>query len=198
MPHRTGPGTYNGYQSPNTSGWPKEIRDEVRHVYGAYRVKNPGESHAIKGRGARIAWAAARRKYPKLYSRHVRDQRRLAFETKKELKEHPWAGQKTATRIAADHIREQSSLHRAQPHGMHRIGDLHAAARQERAYARTAKNEAISERKRSEKLKREGKTAQANDLKQDAKVAGDFAKIRSKVADQYDMEAARISKVTGG
>jgi hypothetical protein len=109
MPFKTGRGTYKGYQSPNTSGWPKEIRDEVRHTYGAFREKNPGEDHAIKSRGARIAWAAARRKYPRLYSDHQRQQRKIERETRKEMREHPWAGKWVARRIASDHIQETSS-----------------------------------------------------------------------------------------
>jgi hypothetical protein len=112
MPHKTGPGTYKGYESPNTSGWPEEIRDEVRRVYGAWRVKNPGENPSTKARGARIAWFTAKRKYPKLFRQHKKDARRLAIETKKELKEHPWAGKKTAGRIAEDHILKEKTQYR--------------------------------------------------------------------------------------
>lgn len=105
MPHKTGRGTYKGYESPESGGWPEPIRDEIRKVYGAYREKHPGEHRETKARGARIAWSTAKRKYPKLYRAH----QRLSRETKKEMKEHPWAGRKTAERIATDHIRKHRS-----------------------------------------------------------------------------------------
>jgi hypothetical protein len=108
MPHKTGRGTYKGYESPNTEGWPEQIRDEVRRVYGSWRAKHPGENPKIKARGARIAWYVAKRKYPKLYHQHVKDNRHLKIETKKEMKEHPWAGPRTARRIASDHIYKES------------------------------------------------------------------------------------------
>lgn len=116
MPHKTGRGTYKGYESPNTEGWPEPIRNEVRRVYGAWREKHPGENPSTKSRGARIAWFTAKRKYPSLYSQHMTRKRQLACETRKELKEHPWAGKKTAGRIAGDHIKEHSSsLHGCVP-----------------------------------------------------------------------------------
>jgi hypothetical protein len=186
MPNRTGPGTYKGFKSPETGGWPEPIREEVRKVYGAWRSKNPGEDHATKARGARIAWAAARRKYPDLYRYHVKDSRRLEIETRKEMKEHPWAGRTTAHRIALDHARR------------HRVADLHATARQQRGYAKTAYHEEVSERIRAKKLKKAGRPVQAKDLEKDSKIAADFKKWRNERADSYDMEAERISKVTGG
>jgi hypothetical protein len=108
MPHKTGHGTYKGYESPETGGWPEPIRNEVRRVYGAWRSKHTGENQAIKSRGARIAWSAARRKYPALYSQHKKQARQLKIETRKEMKEHPWASKKIAGRIAGDHIAENS------------------------------------------------------------------------------------------
>lgn len=99
MPNLTGPNTYKGYKSPDTHGWPKPIREEVKKVYGAYREKHPGEDHAIKARGARIAWSQARKKYPQLYRNH----RKLMIEVKKEKKEHRWLKQKEAEQIVADH-----------------------------------------------------------------------------------------------
>lgn len=103
MPEKRGPNTYKGYESPNTSGWPEEIRTEVRHVYGAYREKYPGEDPRIKSRGSRIAWSAARRKYPKLYRQHSQQVKRG---TSQEHKEHPELSVSTARKIATDHIRE--------------------------------------------------------------------------------------------
>jgi len=103
MPNKHGPGTYKGFQSPNTEGWPPEIREEVRRVYGAYREKHPQENHEVKARGARIAWAEARRKYPEAYRQHVSLIKR---ESRQELKEHPWTGKRNAMRIAEDHARE--------------------------------------------------------------------------------------------
>lgn len=102
MPFKRGPGTYKGFQSPNTRGWSRPVRMHVRRVYGAYRQKNPGESRAVKTRGSRIAWASARRKFPQEFSRHERIQRGAKI----EKKEHPWASEKTATRIATNHVDE--------------------------------------------------------------------------------------------
>ena len=102
MPGKQGPNTYKGYESPNTSGWPEEIRTEVRHVYGAYRSKHPGEDPRIKARGSRIAWSAARRKYPELYRQHSQQVKRG---TRQEHKEHPEFSVSTARQIASDHIR---------------------------------------------------------------------------------------------
>lgn len=99
MPHKTGPNTYLGYESPNTSGWPSEIREEVKKVYGAYRVKHPGENPRVKSRGARIAWSQARKKYPNQYRNH----RKLMIEVKKEMKEHPWIGENAAKKLVANH-----------------------------------------------------------------------------------------------
>ena len=197
MPHKTGPGTYKGYQSPETGAWPEPIQREVRKVYGAWRSKHPGENRTTKARGARIAWSTAKRKYPILFRQHQKDRRRLAIETRQEMKEHPWAGPKTARRIAQDHINENVSLH-DRSSSRHRIGDLHAAARQERRWSRTAHNEAMSEGNRSRQMKKKGNPVQAHDLKQDAKVAADFEKFRNRKAHEYDMEAERIKKVTGG
>jgi hypothetical protein len=104
MPNKKGPNTYKGYESPNTHGWPEPIQKEVRHVYGAWREKNPGEDPKLKSRGSRIAWSAAKRKYPELYNQHIRDERRLKIGAKIEKKEHPWASKKTAERIAGDHV----------------------------------------------------------------------------------------------
>ena len=106
MPFKRGPGTHKGYKSPNTKGWPEPIRTEVRLVYGAYREKHPGENPTIKARGSRIAWAAARKKYPELYRQHQKIER----EAKKERKEHPWASQQTAERIASDHISKSDKI----------------------------------------------------------------------------------------
>jgi hypothetical protein len=98
MPRKRGPGTYKGYQSPKTTGWPKPVRDEVRIVYGDYRTKHPGESHAIKTRGSRIAWSRAKHKYPKLYRKHIHE-----VNVRKEMREHPTLGRKSADHLVSDH-----------------------------------------------------------------------------------------------
>jgi hypothetical protein len=188
MPHRTGRGTYKGYESPETSGWPKPIQDTVRRVYGGWRVRHPGENPTIKARGARIAWYVAKRKYPHLYKEHVQEQHRLRTETRKEMKEHPWAGQKTAQRIATDHITKQER---------HRMADLHATARQQRAWSKTAQNESVSENRKANKIRTKN-PVQSKDLKQDAGIAKDFAKWRKEKAKNYDLEAERIANATGG
>jgi hypothetical protein len=130
----------------------------------------------------------AKRKYPYLYKEHVQEQRRLKTETRKEMREHPWAGRKTAQRIATDHLNKEDR---------HKVADLHATAREQRRWSQTAHNEAVSEGKRSRKLKKTN-PVQSKDLKQDSKIAEDFAKWRKEKAHDYDMEAERISKVTGG
>lgn len=99
MPHKTGRNTYKGYKSPESTNWPKPIRNHVRRVYGAWRRKHPGESPAIKARGSRIAWSSAKKKYPGLYEHHQKFEKGV----QQEMKEHPWAGRKTAERIESDH-----------------------------------------------------------------------------------------------
>lgn len=107
MPNKTGPGTYKGYQSPETSGWPEPIRKTVRRTYGAWRSKHPGESKAIKTRGSRIAWSSARRRYPALYRAHQKQKISFQKDVRQEQKEHPWAGRSEATRITVDHWKKQ-------------------------------------------------------------------------------------------
>jgi len=198
MPNRRGPHTYKGYMSPDTEGWPKEIREEVRKVYGAYRSKHPGESHETKSRGARIAWSAAKRKYPKLYASHNRDQRQLAFETRREMKEHPWAGKKIAGHLASDHIREHSpSLHtmgnRRNLNQMRKLagGDM-MVARQQRTWAKTADNEARSEKVRADKARKSGNIPLAKELDWDAKKATQWKKMRLARADKYENDALAL------
>lgn len=201
MPHKTGHGTYKGYESPETTGWPKEIRDHVRKVYGAWREKHPGEDPAIKSRGARIAWASAKRKYPDLYSRHEK----LIFETKKEMKEHPWAGEKTAERIAEDHLKKAKKTldpvvvkpAKTRQSRKRQVADLHSAARRQRRYAATAQHEATSEKKESGKLIKSGRKIEGRDLAQDATLAKEFSGYRKKKAADYDIQAARISYISG-
>jgi len=207
MPHKKGRGTYKGYESPNTHGWPEPIREEVRLVYGAWREKNPGEDPKIKARGSRIAWSTAKKKYPKLYAQHVRG-------TKKEQKEHPWAGKKTAERIAEDHIKEDPSayisdakntLHpiqkitpaSTQSGRNQQISDLKATATEQRRWSKDAEKEGKEEEGMAKKAIRSGHPVKAHDLKQDAKLAQDFSKFRKKKAEDYDLQAARIAAVTG-
>jgi hypothetical protein len=201
MPHKRGPGTYKGFQSPDTAGWPAPIRQEVRKVYGAYREKHPQEDRKVKARGAQIAWSAARRKYPKQYRAHVSMVNR---EARQEHKEHPWLSREGSRRVAQDHIRERAqrrlrpvTVHPAKTERMrkYQIADLHTAARQERKWAKTAHNEMVSERKRAERAKAAGHPVLAKDLKEDSKVAGDFEKIRIKKADTYDLQAEREAYV---
>lgn len=184
MPHKTGPGTYKGYQSPNTEGWPQPIRDEVRRVYGSWRSKHPGEDPRIKARGSRIAWYQAKKKFPYLYHTHTR---KIQREVRQERIEHPWAGKRTAERIVADHERRKSFRRT-------RIADLHATARMQRGYSRTAHHEAVSERKRAGMLKRTGHPIQASDLKADSKLAEDFSRWREEKAKGYDIEAERLKE----
>ena len=213
MPHKTGKGTYKGYQSPETSGWPQPIRDEVRHVYGAWRVKHPGEAHTIKSRGARIAWSAAKRKYPKLYRQHVSQVKRGV---RQEHREHPELPVSTAKKLVSDHMKEDPNAYakpvrhakstlqpvRVTP-AKTRAGrrrqarDLREAARQQRRWAATAENEYHSELARSKRKRKEGYPIEAQDIRNDAGLARDFAGYRKKKADRYDLEAGRIAAIKG-
>jgi hypothetical protein len=201
MPHMRGPGTHKGYLSPKTGGWPPEVRDEVRRVYGAYRVKHPGESQVVKSRGARIAWSTARRKYPEAFRKH----QLIEQESRKELKEHPWVGRAGARRIAEDHMKKTKDLMdpvqikpaRTAKGRRRQVRDLHAAARQEHAWARTAGNEQVSEAQRAKAARTAGTPVLASDLKQDAAVAGSFKAMRENKAENYDMQAERIRYVSG-
>jgi len=221
MPNRRGPNTSHGYLSPKTEGWPKPIREEVKHVYGAYRVKHPGESHATKGRGARIAWAAARRKYPKLYRDYISRQKQIERGTKIEHKEHPEFALSTARRIATDHVNKgkdeylphhRESNHRRIPtrittpnlHVPHikpakilagkrvQIKDLHAAAKEQRVWANEAETESQTESSRAKKFRKEGVPVRAKVLSDDARVARGWSKNRRALANDLDSEAARI------
>ena len=107
MPHLKGRGTYKGYKSPATTGYPKEVQDHVRRVYGAYREKHPGENPKVKARAARIAWASAKREYPDAFRKH--DQ--IVRGTKIERKEHPTLSDKQVETVARDHIREDPNAY---------------------------------------------------------------------------------------
>ncbi len=167
MPFKRGRGTYKGYESPNTHGWPKPIREEVRKVYGAWRQKNPGEDPEIKARGSRIAWSAAEKKYPVLYAKH----------TLKPTK---------------DPKPESSTLKRKA-----QIRDLKAASQEQREWSKEAENEAKSEGKMAKMAAHKGQPVRAKDLRQDSHLAHDFSISRKKKADNYDLQAARIAAVKG-
>jgi len=206
MPHKKGRGTYKGYESPNTHGWPELIREEVRKVYGAWREKNPGEDPKIKARGARIAWSTARKKYPKLYAQHIG--------SIKEGKEHPWAGKKTAERIASDHIKEDPTAYVSEAGATLKpisdikpaktksgrnaqISDLKATSAQQRRYSKQAEKEGKEEAGMAQKAARAEHPIKAWDLYQDSKLAKDFSQYRRKKAENYDLQAARIAAVKG-
>lgn len=137
MPNLSGPGTYKGYQSPETSGWPGPIRETVTRTYGAWRSKHPGESKAIKTRGSRIAWSTARRKYPALYRSYQKE--RIAFQkdVRQEQKEHPWSSREVATKITMDHWKKnrktipiRTVLQGAKPSKSGKTGALHGRSRE--------------------------------------------------------------------
>lgn len=212
MPNKHGQGTYKGYISPVTTGWPKEIRDEVRHVYGAWRVKHPGEDQRTKSRGSRIAWAAARRKYPGLYRQHKAQKKQIERGTREEHKEHPEFSRSTAQKIATDHIIKDPTSYthkktllkrvhitpaKTKAGRKQQVKDLHIAARQERAWGKSAENEKVSEGKRAKKLKKSHAPITASDTKRDSALAGNFAKDRNDLAQDYDLQAARIAAIGG-
>ena len=63
MPNRKGPGTHLGYLTPPPGKHTKQYANELRIVYGACRMKNPGESPAAKSKCAKIAHTVAKAKY---------------------------------------------------------------------------------------------------------------------------------------
>lgn len=213
MPNRRGPNTSHGFLSPNTRGWPDPIRNEVKHVYGAWRVKHPGEDHRTKSRGARIAWAAARRKYPKLYRDHVSREKQIERGTKIEHREHPEFSLSTARRIATDHVNE--GKHEYDPKKYHiihtpnlkvpnvkpaetirgkkrQIRDLRQAAQEQRRWAKQADEEGRVEEKRAKSFKKHIEPIRAKVLMEDSILAKRFGKDRRKVANDLDMQAVRI------
>jgi hypothetical protein len=208
MPNKHGQETYKGYISPVTTGYPKEIRDEVRHVYGAWRVKHPGEYPRTKSRGARIAWAAAKRKYPELFRKHKQIERG----TRQEHKEHPEFSKSTARKIATDHINEDPTSYTIKTPNFHiqpvkpaktaqgrkkQVRDLHAAAQEQRRWSKEAERESVAESKRSKSFKKKGMPLHAKVLKDDATLAKGFEKDRQMVAKDLDIQAARIAAIKG-
>ena len=63
MPDKHGPGTHLGYQMPPPGQHSKKYAYELRMVYGACRVQNPGEDPRAKAKCAAIAHSTARRLY---------------------------------------------------------------------------------------------------------------------------------------
>jgi hypothetical protein len=139
---------------------------------------------------------------------------RLRIGAKIERKEHPWASEKVAEKIAADHIKEDPTayvkearatlkpIHKVKPAKTRagrkaQIRDLKAASHEQREWAKEAESEAKSEGKMAKTATRCGQPNRARDLKQDSKLAHDFSKFRKKKADNYDLQAARIAAVKG-
>jgi hypothetical protein len=122
-----------------------------------------------------------------------------------EQKEHPWASEKVATKIAADHIKEDPNAYIKDAKSTlkpitakkAKISDLKAASNQQRRWSKQAEKEAQDERSMAKRASRAGRPVQAKDLRQDAKLAHDFSKYRKKKADNYDLQAARIAAVKG-
>ena len=61
MPHKHGPNTYHGYESPPHGNISPHEAHILKVVYGTCREQHPGENPANKELCARIAWAAAKR-----------------------------------------------------------------------------------------------------------------------------------------
>lgn len=129
-----------------------------------------------------------------------------------EYREHPEFGKKAARQIAIDHIKKDPSeyltgnkylkpitVEPAQSVKARKaqVKDLHSAAREQRRWSQTARNEQVSESQRSGKIRKAGNPVTALDLERDAKVAGTFAKERKALADNYDLQAARIAAIEG-
>jgi hypothetical protein len=139
---------------------------------------------------------------------------RLKIGARIERKEHPWASEKIATKIASDHIKEDPNAYVSEAKATLKpipkvkpaktragrkaqIRDLKAASQEQRRWSKEAENEAKSEGKMAKTATRAGNKVKAQDLKQDSKLAHDFSKFRKKKADNYDLQAARIAAVKG-
>lgn len=205
---------------------PKKIKVFMAETYAGLRAsKFPGENKENKMRAARITWYQTKRKFPEFFRRNTghmkRDpvpdslkgrERQIARGARIEYKEHPEMGKKAARQIAIDHILKDPSEYTTgnkylQPVTVRpastvkarkaQVRDLRSAAREQRRWSQTAKNEEVSESRRAGKMMRAGNPITAQDLNQDAKVAGTFAKERKALADNYDLQAARIAAIEG-
>jgi len=128
-----------------------------------------------------------------------------------EYREHPEFGKKAARQIAIDHIRKDPNEYltgnkylkpvavRPAPTTAGRKSQarqLRAAAQQQRRWAKTAGNEQRAEHTREVRFRKAGQPVIATDIGTDAKVAGRFAKERRNLADNYDLQAARIEAIS--
>ena len=129
----------------------------------------------------------------------------VKYGAKIEKREHPWATQKTAERIASDHLKEDPNAYikdakktlKPEKSKRAKINDLKAASSEQRRWSKQAEKEAQEERSMAKTASRKGNKVRAKDLRQDARLAHDFSKFRKKKADDYDLQAARIAAVQG-
>lgn len=139
-------------------------------------------------------------------------ERQIERGARMEYREHPEFGKEAARQIAIDHILKDPSEYltgnkylkpvTVRPASSVKarkaqVRDLRAAAREQRRWANTATNEQVSESRRAAKMRKAGSPITAQDLERDAKVAGMFAKERKVLADNYDLQAARIAAIEG-
>ena len=165
------------------------------------------------------------RKYPELFRKnpgHTKrntvprglegKERQIERGARIEYREHPEMGKKAARQIAIDHILKDPSEYSTDNKYLKpvtvrpaasvkarkgQVRDLRSAAREQRRWSQTAKNEQVSESRRATKMKKAGNPVVAQDLERDAKVAGTFAKERKALAGNYDLQAARIAAIEG-
>ena len=166
------------------------------------------------------------KKYPELFRKHkghaARDppekpysERQVARGTRMELKEHPQLGIKGAREVAIQHLKldpneysttiKTPDLHVPVPtkpaeteaERREQVRDIHAAAKERRAWANEAQSEGIEEAKRGNQFKKQRSPVRGNVLADDSKLAKGFAKGRRELAKDLDMQAARIAAMDG-
>ena len=227
MPDIPGRMKYQGYISPAPpKGAPKEVKVFMARTYaGLRRDRYPGEIKENKQRAARITWYQTKRKFGRKYPELFRKTRsrdppaglegrdaQIERGARMEYREHPEFGRKAARQIAIDHIRKDPDEYTTgnkylkpvsvRPSSTVRgrkaqVRDLRIAAREQRRWAATARNEQVSESQRAHRIRKAGNPVTARDLERDAKVAGTFSKERKAVADNYDLQAKRIEAMGG-
>jgi len=153
---------------------PKEIKVFMADTYaGLRKSKFPGEKKENKARAAKLTWYLTKKKYPGFFKKSgsrstVADRRHPQI-----LKPVQVKPAKTGTGRTRQ------------------VRQLRHAAKRERGYANTARNEAHSETA----LARKKSGVEAEDLRRDANVAKGFAKDRENLAENYELQAARIALI---
>lgn len=157
---------------------PKEIKVFMADTYaGLRKSKFPGEKKENKMRAAKLTWYLTKREFPDFFKKHspashsrspVADRRHPRILKPVQVK---------PAKTAAGRTRQ--------------VRQLGHAAKRERGYAKTAEGEYRSETA----LARTKSGVEAEDLRRDAEVAKGFAKDRENLAENYELQAARIAAI---